>query len=211
VSEAQVTGLGTLAVLKAHATVAGNSWVLDEDTMVSDSATKVPTQQSTKAYVDTRKLTDIAVAADLTSHDVTIARPGLVPKASGDTGDFLRGDGAWAKPTLSPYTLSVFIPNISEAGSYYVAFPLAGTITRIQSVLQSAITVADANLTFHIGVTELVDSAIVIAYDGSGAGDLDSSTPSDDNTVAVGSVLKITSDGGSTDAAHVFLTILVER
>lgn len=32
--------------------VATNSWVLDEDNMVSDDATKVPTQQSVKAYVD---------------------------------------------------------------------------------------------------------------------------------------------------------------
>ena len=31
--------------------VLSNSWVLDEDDMVSDSNTKVPTQQSTKAYV----------------------------------------------------------------------------------------------------------------------------------------------------------------
>jgi hypothetical protein len=32
--------------------VSGASWVIDEDTMTSDSATKVPTQQSVKAYVD---------------------------------------------------------------------------------------------------------------------------------------------------------------
>lgn len=36
----------------ADTDVSGNSWVLDEDTMASDSATKVPTQQSVKAYVD---------------------------------------------------------------------------------------------------------------------------------------------------------------
>ena len=32
--------------------VSGNTWVLDEDAMGSDSATKVATQQSIKAYVD---------------------------------------------------------------------------------------------------------------------------------------------------------------
>lgn len=32
--------------------VSGNSWVVDEDTMSSNSATKLPTQQSVKAYVD---------------------------------------------------------------------------------------------------------------------------------------------------------------
>ncbi|TPJ95597.1 hypothetical protein FJ872_33000 [Mesorhizobium sp. B2-5-9] len=40
------------AVMNSDTDVSGNAWVLDEDTMVSDSATKVPTQQSVKAYVD---------------------------------------------------------------------------------------------------------------------------------------------------------------
>ena len=37
----------------ADTDVSSNGWVLDEDTMSSDSNTKVPTQQSVKAYVDT--------------------------------------------------------------------------------------------------------------------------------------------------------------
>jgi|AntRauTorckE5430_2_1112549.scaffolds.fasta_scaffold06426_6 hypothetical protein len=32
--------------------VSGNTWVLDEDNMASNSATKLATQQSIKAYVD---------------------------------------------------------------------------------------------------------------------------------------------------------------
>ncbi len=32
--------------------VSGVSWVLDEDDLASDDDTKVPTQQSVKAYVD---------------------------------------------------------------------------------------------------------------------------------------------------------------
>lgn len=36
----------------ADADVSANTWVLDEDNMASNSATKVPTQQSVKAYVD---------------------------------------------------------------------------------------------------------------------------------------------------------------
>ena len=41
------------AVMNTDATTAAMSFVIDEDNMVSDSATKVPTQQSVKAYVDT--------------------------------------------------------------------------------------------------------------------------------------------------------------
>lgn len=40
------------AVMNTDTTTAAMSFVIDEDTMVSNSATKLPTQQSVKAYVD---------------------------------------------------------------------------------------------------------------------------------------------------------------
>lgn len=40
------------ATMNSDTTLAGNGYFLDEDTMTSDSATKVPSQQSVKAYVD---------------------------------------------------------------------------------------------------------------------------------------------------------------
>ncbi len=40
------------AVMEADTTTASMSFVVDEDDMASDSATKIPSQQSTKAYVD---------------------------------------------------------------------------------------------------------------------------------------------------------------
>lgn len=40
------------ATMNADTTLAGNGYFLDEDTMTSDSATKVASQQSIKAYVD---------------------------------------------------------------------------------------------------------------------------------------------------------------
>ena len=41
------------AVMNSDTSTASMSFVIDEDTMVSNSATKVPTQQSSKAYTDT--------------------------------------------------------------------------------------------------------------------------------------------------------------
>ena len=56
------TGLSTAgAVLKADTSTTGMNFVVDEDTMTSNSATKVPTQQSVKAYVDTNKRIDWTV------------------------------------------------------------------------------------------------------------------------------------------------------
>lgn len=40
------------ATMNADTNVSGNAWVLDEDDLISNSNTKVPTQQSVKAYID---------------------------------------------------------------------------------------------------------------------------------------------------------------
>lgn len=45
------------ATMNTDTDVSANSYVLDEDNMVSDSNTKIPTQQSVKAYVDTESTT----------------------------------------------------------------------------------------------------------------------------------------------------------
>lgn len=42
------------ATMNTDTDVSANSWVIDEDNMASDLATKVPTQQSVKAYADTK-------------------------------------------------------------------------------------------------------------------------------------------------------------
>ncbi len=42
------------ATMNTDADVSANTWVLDEDDMSSDSATKLATQQSVKAYVDSQ-------------------------------------------------------------------------------------------------------------------------------------------------------------
>ena len=46
-----IIGDATLVTVEAT-DASGYGWVVDEDDMTSDSATKVPTQQSVKAYVD---------------------------------------------------------------------------------------------------------------------------------------------------------------
>lgn len=72
----------------ADTDVSGNTWVLDEDAMGSDSNTKVPTQQSVKAYVDANigkttgdtvqvvNVTDSAVATGTT----TMPRDDTIPQ-----------------------------------------------------------------------------------------------------------------------------------
>lgn len=77
------------ATLNDDTDISANSWVIDEDNMSSDSATKVPTQQSVKAYVDANSggghttdatLTQATSAYNITGKDVRITL------SSGTTG-----------------------------------------------------------------------------------------------------------------------------
>ena len=52
VDAANVNAAG--ATMNNDTSVSGNSWVVDEDNMASNSNTKVPTQQSVKTYADTK-------------------------------------------------------------------------------------------------------------------------------------------------------------
>jgi len=153
----------TLTSSVLNAGVSGTA-VLDEDTMSSDSDTKIATQQSIKAYVDTQ-----VVAQNI----------------------FLRGE----------------IADISSAASTWVVSPVAGDITGITTVIDGAITVGDAAITFEIGGTPVTGGGITIAYSGSAAGTVDSATPSAANTVTAGQVIEIITDGGSTDAAMAVVTL----
>jgi hypothetical protein len=78
------------AVMESDATTAAMSFVIDEDNMASDSATKVPTQQSVKAYTDARETAittayqsyaDTAEADAKTYADAAVA--GIVDSAPG--------------------------------------------------------------------------------------------------------------------------------
>lgn len=70
------------AVMNSDTSTASMSFVIDEDTMSSNSATKVPTQQSTKAYVDTQ------VAALVDASPSTLNTLNELAAAIGDDASF---------------------------------------------------------------------------------------------------------------------------
>jgi hypothetical protein len=91
------------AVMESDTSTASMSFVVDEDDMTSNSATKVPTQQSVKAYAD-------AIASDLASHEALTNNPHSVtstqvlPSQTGNDGKFLKTDGStvsWDTPAGS--------------------------------------------------------------------------------------------------------------
>lgn len=118
------------------------------------------------------------------------------------------GSGSWDYPT---FVLTASIDDISTAQSKWVVSPYAGTIEKIYSVIDAAITTGDATLTFEINGTAVTDGAITVANAGSAAGDVDSSTPSAANAVTAGQAIEIITDGGSTNACKAEITLLMQR
>lgn len=109
--------------------------------------------------------------------------------------------------SLKKVYLTTSITDISTAGQIYVTSPVAGTVTKFYSVINGAIADADATLTPKIAGVAITDGAITVAYDGSAAGDVDSSTPTAANAVVAGDAIEIETDGASTNTVEVVLTI----
>ncbi len=116
--------------------------------------------------------------------------------------------GAWSFPE---YVITAKITDISTAGQVYVTAPWAGTIEKVYSTINGAIGTADATLTPKIGGTAVTSGAITVAYSGSAAGDVDSSTPSAANAVTAGQAIEIETDGASSNAIEVEITLVVKR
>jgi len=103
------------------------------------------------------------------------------------------------------------IADISSAASSWVVSPVAGTITKIYSVIDGVITTGDAALSFEIGGVAVTGGGITIANSGSAAGIVDSSTPTAANTLAAGGALELITDGGSTNAVKAVLIIEITQ
>ncbi len=91
------------------------------------------------------------------------------------------------------------ITDISTSGSYFVVCPVAGTISKIHSVIDGTIATANAALSFEIGGVAVTDGGITVAYSGSAAGDVDTATPTAANTVTAGQAIEMITNGASTN------------
>lgn len=109
----------------------------------------------------------------------------------------------------SYYTLTHEIADVSTAETVYVPVPVVGTVVRVDSCLQGAITVADATVTLAQSNDNAMAS-LTIAQSGSAPGDVDTDSSITNNAVTAGSYLKLATDGGSTTAAKLLVTITIE-
>jgi hypothetical protein len=118
-------------------------------------------------------------------------------------------DASTIKNTNKIY-LNYELVDISTAKSDWLVVPVAGKITKIWSVIDGAITVADAILSFEIATVAVTNGNITVAFTGSAAGDVDSSTPTALNVLAAGQALEIITNGGSTGSINATLTFEID-
>ncbi len=124
----------------------------------------------------------------------------------------LAADPAHARELLK--TNKVYIPVHvaslvgADATVYRFVSPVTGTITKLTSVLEIALTTGDATVTPSIGGVAITGGALTITQAGSAPGDVDSATPSAANTVTAGQAVALTV--GGTNDANASAMILVE-
>ena len=87
--------------------------------------------------------------------------------------------------------------------------PYAGTVSKIITVLEGAITVADATITAKNSAASSMGT-ITVAYTSSAAGDVDTLAPSSNNTVTDDDYITVETNGGSTTARKLWVTVIVD-
>lgn len=78
--------------------------------------------------------------ADVTTNDVSTAKHGLVPKAPNDTGQFLRGDGAWATANLQEVGYAAVDTDESTTSTTYTDLATAGPSVTMTAALNDKMT-----------------------------------------------------------------------
>ena len=119
--------------------------------------------------------------------------------------------GAWtAKETLAGEVISGYIDDVSTAEVVHVPMPFAGTISKVVTVLEGAITNANATVTVKNSSAASMGT-ITITQAGSAAGDVDTLSPSSNNTVTANSFITVETDGGSTTHRKLRFVVVVDR
>lgn len=110
---------------------------------------------------------------------------------------------------IIPYSIA----DGSADATYYVNVGHAGTVSKIYSVIDGAVSTADITITSQIGGTPLTNGVITIATSGSAAGVKDECTPTANNVFnsAGGALELVVAGGGSGGSPRIHVAIVLTR
>ena len=174
------------------------------DKMYIDKATGAAINAGDKLYLNT---STSKVSATNAGTDLLVG-VALKTAASADTTVLIHFDTKFSKK--SNVYLKSYLKDVSTAGSAFTVSPVAGNIIKIYTVIDGALAAANAGITFEINGTLITGSAITLTQAGSAAGDIDISTPTGHNTLAVGDALEVITDGLSTNTVALDVLYIVE-
>ena len=121
------------------------------------------------------------------------------------------GSGAW---TSAGEIITGYIDDVSTAEVVHVPMPFAGTISKVITVLEGAITSADATITVK-NASAASMGTLVIDYDkapsGSAAGDVNTLAPSSNNTVTANTFITVETDGNSHTARKLRFAVVLDK
>lgn len=113
---------------------------------------------------------------------------------------------------VSEAYLYTYSPSVgASAVAARQASPVRGKIIKVWSVLNGAITTADATVAVAINGTAVTGGSITITQSGSAAGDYDEAFPSGANDVNEGDVISFTPSGASGASIAGFFGAIIER
>ena len=112
--------------------------------------------------------------------------------------------------TLNDYFLSAELVNISASDQTWVPIPDDGHVHACYATLDGTIT-GTAVITFEIGGVAIGESLSVVAGDAGDTVSLEDLPATLLNRVTRGGQLEVITNGGSTNAIRVFLTIVIRR
>jgi hypothetical protein len=114
------------------------------------------------------------------------------------------------KPDVRNKFITAHLDDVSTAGQIYVAPGFSGKIKKVTTVLNSAISGANAVLTIKIGGTAVTGGTVTIAHSGSASGDVDTCVPTAANSFTAAQAIEIETDGASSTTAIVMITLELE-
>lgn len=95
------------------------------------------------------------------------------------------------------------LDDVSTASTAAVTAKVAGTIVGIKTILGGTISGTGSAMTFNIGGVAITNSGLTV--DAGALGDIDTSTPSAANVLAIGNTLNAVSGGESTGTAPLYI------
>jgi hypothetical protein len=118
------------------------------------------------------------------------------------------GSGTWEDHRRS--VLVVHFADISTSENLYVPIPFAGTVSRITSVIEGAISGSDVVFTVKNSSAATMGT-ITVTQSGSAAGDVDFLNPSSNNTVTANDYVLIQCNGGASSHTDCIVAVVVEN